>query len=132
MVSAAFLAARPVHRVPDRWMMVAALSSTRNSANYHSEPVDRVRPAVPSRASCSVPVVRPPARPPVSLRDRAPADRGWPMRSLLRLTSDATRESLKCMATQLVNNERKKNCRREYENARPAARQGRQSTGGAL
>jgi len=75
---------------------------------------------------------RPAACPPVSLRDRAAADRGWPMRSLLRLTSDATRESLKCMATQLVNNERKKNCRREYENARPAARQGRQSTGGAL
>ena len=47
----------------------------------------------------------------------AAADRGWPMRSLLRLTSDATRESLKCMATQLVNNERKKNCRRAYENA---------------
>jgi len=34
--------------------------------------------------------------------------RRCPMRSLLRLTSDAARESLKCMATQLGNNERKK------------------------
>jgi len=46
--------------VPDRWMMVAALSGTRNSANYHSQPVDRLRPG--TRGLRSVPVVRPPAR----------------------------------------------------------------------
>jgi len=86
----------------DRWMMVAVLSGTRNSANYHSQPVDRVRPAR-SRSS---------ARLAVSLRDHIGGGPRVANAFSTRLTSDATRESLKCMATQLVNNERKKNCRR--------------------
>ena len=86
--------------------MVAVLSGTRNSANYHSQPLGR---AECGRLGPGRPLAWPCLWGITSAADRAVANA-----FSTRLTSDATRESLKCMATQLVNNERKKNCRRGW------------------
>ena len=63
----------------DQWMMVAVLSGTRNSANYHSQSTGPGRPL---------------AALVVSLRDHigGAADRAWPMRCVL-YSADIRRHS---------------------------------------